>query len=45
MKVKEQQEQEYKEYIDYEEWLRYNNPPPTNNEINHMEKQSKLKEH
>ena len=41
MKIKEQQtkeqEQEYQQYIDYEEWLRYHNPPPTNIELNNME--------
>jgi len=33
----EQQEQSFKEYLGYEEYLRDNNPPPSNNELNHME--------
>ena len=34
----QQQEDKFKQDLDYEEWLRYNNPEPTNKELNEMEK-------
>ena len=45
MKVNEQtikqQEKKFEQDLDYEEWLMDNNPPPTNNELNQMEKSLK----
>ena len=34
----QQQEQQFKQDLDYEEWLRYNNPQPRANELDDMEK-------
>jgi hypothetical protein len=31
-------QQQFEQDLDYEEWLRENNPPPTNNELNNMNK-------
>ena len=34
----QQQEYQFIKDLDYEEWLRDNNPQPTNDELNNMEK-------